>query len=59
MTHPQRSPETLVGSFAKQVFSLAVRELGQIQPRRSCWRGLSLLHPNSGLAGDTPPLRLA
>lgn len=29
MTHPQWSPETLVGSFAKQVFSLAVSELGE------------------------------
>lgn len=28
MTHPQWSPETLVGSFAKQVFSLTAGELG-------------------------------
>lgn len=28
MTHPQWSPETLVGSFAKQVFSLTVSALG-------------------------------
>lgn len=37
-----RSPETLVGSFAKQVFSLAASGLG---PGSSCWRGRSSWPP--------------
>lgn len=60
MTHPQRSLETLVGSFAQQVFSLAVSELGETQPRQSCWRqgGGPLAAPQFG-AGWGTPLHLA
>lgn len=50
MTHPQWSPETPVGSFAQQVFSLIWRGVNSSPVEQL--EGLSLLHPSLGLAGD-------
>lgn len=55
MTHPQRSPGTLAGSFAKQVFSLAVSELGagSAPAPEELLGGLLLTRPGTGLRGPS------